>query len=174
MIMDDKAFLEKYRQLLDMEILQFLPCKKGDRVYSVDFHDGDGVYRVTEMRVKKVIPYGCFLRGRVCNLCLKCGDFVVYRSFDDIDRTVFLSLADAERAMEEFEKAEIDFQKAVEKQVAKKPFYYDTKFRQRGAVYGECVSIEAAYNCPCCNLTVWSSDKSPYCEHCGQRLDWDE
>lgn len=56
----------------------------------------------------------------------------------------------------------------------KKPRFYDTKFRQRGRKYGELVTIERAYNCPKCNSTVWETDKRPYCNYCGQPLDWGE
>ncbi len=57
------------------------------------------------------------------------------------------------------------------KQAAKKPIFYGTKL-QRGRKYGELVTIEKAYNCPSCNLTLWELDKFEYCPHCGQTLDW--
>ncbi len=63
---------------------------------------------------------------------------------------------------------------ALEKQMPKKPKFYDTKFRQRGQKYGEYVTIEKAYNCPKCNCTVWKTDKSEHCEHFGQALDWSD
>ena len=65
-------------------------------------------------------------------------------------------------------------QKALEKQIPKKPKFYDTKFRQRGLKYGEHTTIEKAYNCPNCNCTVWGTDKAKYCSHCGQALDWSD
>ena len=61
---------------------------------------------------------------------------------------------------------------ANQKQIPKKPRFYDSKFRQRGQKYGEFVTIEDAYNCPNCNCTVWGTDKDEYCKHCGQALDW--
>lgn len=63
---------------------------------------------------------------------------------------------------------------ALEKQIPKKPVFYDTKFRQRGKLYGEYVTMEEAYNCPCCNFTTWKFDKDEYCYHCGQRFDWSD
>lgn len=56
----------------------------------------------------------------------------------------------------------------------KKPIFYDTKFRQRGKLYGEFVTMEKAYNCPNCNLTVWKTDKNDCCHHCGQAISWEE
>ena len=56
----------------------------------------------------------------------------------------------------------------------KKPRFYDVKFRQRGTKYGEFVTLERAYNCPKCNLTVWEKDKDAFCKHCGQPLDWSD
>lgn len=64
--------------------------------------------------------------------------------------------------------------KALEYRTAKKPVFYDTKFRQRGEKYGELVSIERAYNCPTCNHTLWITDKSSFCDNCGQALDWSD
>ncbi len=61
---------------------------------------------------------------------------------------------------------------ALQKQIPKRPIFYDTKFRQRGQRYGELVTIERAYNCPNCNCTVWGTDKDTNCHHCGQALDW--
>lgn len=64
--------------------------------------------------------------------------------------------------------------KALEKQMPKKPRFNETRFRHRGRMIGECTTLEDAYNCPKCNLTVWESDKPSYCDQCGQRLDWGE
>lgn len=64
--------------------------------------------------------------------------------------------------------------KAIKKQIPKKPLFYDTKFRQRGKMYGELVTIEKAYNCPNCNSTVWGTDKHKFCDNCGQALDWSD
>ena len=63
---------------------------------------------------------------------------------------------------------------ALKKQMPQKPKFYDTKFRQRGLKHGEYTTIEKAYNCQNCNCTVWVTDKSKYCEHCGQALDWSD
>lgn len=61
---------------------------------------------------------------------------------------------------------------ALKKQIPRPPIFYDSKFRQRGLKYGEHTTIENAYNCPYCNLTVWETDKNEHCHHCGQALDW--
>lgn len=63
---------------------------------------------------------------------------------------------------------------ALEKQIPKKPKFYDIKFRQRGLHYGQHTTIEKAYDCPNCNCTVWRTDKSKYCDNCGQALDWSD
>ena len=42
---------------------------------------------------------------------------------------------------------------ALEKRIPGKPVYYDTKFRQCGPQYGELVTLERAYDCPCCKRT---------------------
>ena len=63
---------------------------------------------------------------------------------------------------------------SLEKQIPRKPKFYDTKFRQRGRKYGEYVTVEKAYNCPNCNCTVWGKDKSKHCDNCGQALDRSE
>ena len=78
-----------------------------------------------------------------------------------------------EKAMPERELTIVmTLKEAVEKQIPKKPRFYDSKFRQRGQKYGEFVTIENAYSCPNCNCTVWVTDKDKYCKRCGQALDW--
>lgn len=84
-----------------------------------------------------------------------------------------LSLTDKDCIKQVFERFE-EAEKALEKQIPKKPKPYDTKFRQRGQKYGEYVTVEMAYDCPDCNCTVWEKDRSKYCGNCGQTLDWSD
>lgn len=68
-----------------------------------------------------------------------------------------------------------ELKEAREKQVAKKPIFVDTRFRQRGKMYGECVTIDKCYKCPSCNTHIFHDYASQvYCEYCGQKLDWEE
>ena len=59
-----------------------------------------------------------------------------------------------------------------EKEIPRKPYFYDTKFRQLGRTYGELVDIQPQYNCQRCNASLWLYDKFDRCTHCGQALDW--
>ena len=72
---------------------------------------------------------------------------------------------------------EIDFdfaKTAIKKQTPKKPVFYDIKFRQCGSQYGQLVTLERAYDCPCCRHTLWERDKYNFCPSCGQALDWSD
>ena len=62
---------------------------------------------------------------------------------------------------------------ALEKQIAKKPIFVDIRFRQRGKLYGECVSLEKCYMGPSCTIHLFHDfDSERYCNYCGQKLDW--
>ncbi len=69
---------------------------------------------------------------------------------------------------EDFELAKV----ALEKRIPGKPVYYDTKFRQCGPRYGELVTLERAYDCPCCKRTFGRETNMTFCPGCGQALDW--
>lgn len=60
----------------------------------------------------------------------------------------------------------------MEKQIPKRPQFVGNKFRHRGQKIGELTTLEAAYDCPCCRLTLWKTDRDNYCKYCGQALDW--
>ena len=65
-----------------------------------------------------------------------------------------------------------DAVKCMEKQIPKKPKFIGNKFRHRGQKIGELTTLELAYDCPNCRLTLWETNRDNYCRHCGQALDW--
>lgn len=64
---------------------------------------------------------------------------------------------------------------SMEKQIPKKPIFVDVRFRHHGKNVSDGQSLDKCYKCPNCNthiFHVWDSEK--YCDHCGQKLDWEE
>lgn len=62
----------------------------------------------------------------------------------------------------------------MSKETSKKPKYVDTRFRQRGQFYGQCVTLEPCYECPCCKRYIFFNyEDACYCQYCGQKLDWE-
>lgn len=63
--------------------------------------------------------------------------------------------------------------KAVEKQIAKKPEFVDTRFMNNGKHISDGCQLQKCYKCPNCNkhiFHVW--DDELYCKYCGQHIDW--
>ena len=68
-----------------------------------------------------------------------------------------------------------ELKEAMKKQISKKPSFVDTRFRQRGERYGECVTLDRCYKCPSCNTHIFHDfDSEIYCKCCGQKIDWSE
>lgn len=65
---------------------------------------------------------------------------------------------------EEQDKALAVVQKAVEKQVEKKPVHV----KDNGIRYTDC------YRCPTCNGAFTGTGIARYCYHCGQKIEWEE
>lgn len=64
---------------------------------------------------------------------------------------------------------------ALEKQIAKKPQYVDTRFRHHGRKISDGSSLDKCYKCPNCNshiFHVFNTEKC--CQYCGQALDWSD
>lgn len=62
---------------------------------------------------------------------------------------------------------------AVEKQIAKKPEFVDTRFMHNGKHISDGCQLQKCYKCPNCNqhiFHVW--DDELYCKYCGQHIDW--
>lgn len=63
---------------------------------------------------------------------------------------------------------------ALEKQIPKKPIYVDTRFRNHGKSIASGASLDKCYKCPNCWSHIFHVfDSETYCEHCGQKLDWE-
>lgn len=63
--------------------------------------------------------------------------------------------------------------KALEKQIAKKPRYVDTRFRNHGRSIADGCSLDKCYECPTCRSHIFHVfDSEQYCKSCGQKLDW--
>ena len=61
----------------------------------------------------------------------------------------------------------------VEKQIAKKPEFVDTRFMHNGKHISDGCQLQKCYKCPNCNqhiFHVW--DDELYCKYCGQHIDW--
>lgn len=65
-------------------------------------------------------------------------------------------------------------QKLVDKETPVKPYFVDTRFRQKGRKYGEFVTVEKCYQCPNCKLHIFYDCEDYRCHHCGQKLDWSD
>lgn len=64
-------------------------------------------------------------------------------------------------------------ERALEKQIAKKPSFIDVRFRHHGKHISDGSSLDKCYKCPNCNSHIFHTfDSDKYCIHCGQRLDW--
>lgn len=64
---------------------------------------------------------------------------------------------------------------AVEKQIAKKPEFVDTRFMNNGKHISDGCQLQKCYKCPNCNqhiFHVW--DDELYCKYCGQHIDWSD
>ena len=64
---------------------------------------------------------------------------------------------------------------AVEKQIAKKPEFVDTRFMHNGKHISDGCQLQKCYKCPNCNqhiFHVW--DDELYCKYCGQHIDWSD
>lgn len=68
-----------------------------------------------------------------------------------------------------------EFRAAMEKQIAKKPEFIDTRFMNNGKHISDGCQLQNCYKCPNCNqhiFHVW--DDELYCKYCGQLLDWSD
>lgn len=78
------------------------PCKVHDLVYDLVLCD-DKKYRIFDMRVGKVVPFGSNYNDDVWNVYLIGTYTYAYRSFYDFGKTVFLTREEAEKALKERE-----------------------------------------------------------------------
>ena len=79
------------------------------------------------------------------------------------------------RRVTEFLEALVMAEKALEKQIPKKPRFVDVRFRSKGRYVSDGVSLDKCYECPNCKshiFHIW--DSAIYCPYCGQALDWSE
>ena len=95
---DGRASVENCTYFKDKSLVFVLPCKKGDLVYELVLCD-DGKYRIFDMRVGKVVPYGSLYNDDVWNLYLVGTYTYAYKSFYDFGKTVFLTREAAEQAL---------------------------------------------------------------------------
>ena len=61
----------------------------------------------------------------------------------------------------------------MEKQIAKKPEFVDTRFMNNGKHISDGCQLQKCYKCPNCNkhiFHVW--DDELYCKYCGQHIEW--
>ncbi len=72
-----------------------LPCAVGDMVYDVVFCS-DEKYRIFEMKVCHINPFGDVRKGKIWNVYLEDGCTKAYRSFYNFGKTVFLTRKEAE------------------------------------------------------------------------------
>ena len=93
---------ERVQELADAERdgrLVVLPCKFGDVVYVIA---GDAI---AEMRVGNIFPSGFIVKNKLCNLYLTATTGGAYSCAitSEIGKTVFLTRAEAEAALQEKE-----------------------------------------------------------------------
>lgn len=103
----DKLYAEKCRELEETKesaganILKksaSFPCALGDTVFDVVLCD-DGKYRIFEMKVCNIVPFGDLRKGKVWNVYLEDECSKTYRSFYDFGKTVFHTREEAEAAL---------------------------------------------------------------------------
>lgn len=103
----DKLYAEKCRDLDQLEYykeseaqgkLLKLPCALRDMVFDVVLCD-DGKYRIFEMKVCNIVPFGYFRKGEVWNVYLEDKRSKAYRSFYDFGKTLFHTREEAEAAL---------------------------------------------------------------------------
>lgn len=94
------------------------------------------------------------------------------RAVEILDPTHREQYSDLPDGMEQINEACRMGMEALKKRRPRKPVFNETRFRHRGRLIGECTTLEAAYNCPSCNTTLWKLDENAYCSSCGQALDW--
>lgn len=94
--------LKEYEDLEEEERLLKLPCEVGNKLYDVVFCD-DGKYRIFEMKICNINPFGGVRKGKVWNVYLEDDYTKAYRSFYDFGKTVFLTKEAAEKALKEME-----------------------------------------------------------------------
>lgn len=103
MTMSERIEFAQYKMFESMGRLLLLPCNTGDTVYDVVLCD-DGLYRVFEMVVCSVVPYGALREGKVWNVYLESDYIDSYMSFYDFEQSVFVVRQDAEYARDRFQK----------------------------------------------------------------------
>lgn len=106
MSMEEKVELARYRMFSEMGLLLLLPCKVGDTVYEIVLCD-DGNYRIYEMLVCSVNPFGGLYKDKVWNVYLENSDSYSYKSFYDFNETVFFLRMDAENALKKIMDEEV-------------------------------------------------------------------
>jgi|GEM_PF-384144 hypothetical protein len=94
---------------LEKAIQEQPTVQKGDIVWELCKCD-DGEYRIFPMKVKQVVPYGSirWVQGKepiVWNLYAESDCTYMYKSFYEIGKTVFLTQAEAEVALEKMKKS---------------------------------------------------------------------
>lgn len=66
-------------------------------------------------------------------------------------------------------------EKALEKQIPKKPMHIDIRFRHHGRYISDGRGILKCYKCPGCGGHIFHVfDSEIYCPRCGQALDWSD
>lgn len=97
---EENINLEYYEKLEERGILMKMPCAKYNLVYKVIYHEYE--WYVVKMIVLDISPFGKIHDGEVWNVYLEAIDYsmTAYCSFSDFGKTVFLSAAEAEVAME--------------------------------------------------------------------------
>lgn len=90
--------LTEYENLEERNLLIKLPCGLSDTVYDVVFCD-DGKWRIFEMKVCSIVPFGQTKKGQTWNVYLESTDGKAYRSFYDFGRSVFLTEEEAKAAL---------------------------------------------------------------------------
>lgn len=91
-------------------------------------------------------------------------------SHADEDYHILVKLDTVTDLIEGLVKATKDRYNTGEKEIPKKPFFYDTKFRKVGEKY---IDIQPQYRCSRCNNSLWLEDKFKRCTNCGQALTWE-
>ena len=100
--------LAEYEDLEEQGRLLRLPVKKGDIVWELCKCD-DGVFRIFQMEVKVVIPYGELRYASrsysMWNIYAESDYTKMYKSFYDIGTSLFLTQEEAEAKLAEMEES---------------------------------------------------------------------